>query len=64
MTGQDLKDLGRKAYGYGWQPKLAHYLGITPRHVRNLASAELLPVRYEKALLGLKITVDSAAKIS
>lgn len=64
MTGHDFSAFGHKAYGRGWQKKIAGYLGITDRHVRNLASAEQIPVRYEKALLGLKIAVDNAEQIS
>lgn len=65
MTGHDLKLLARTAYPNGDRSaQIAEYLGISARHARNLMAAEQLPKRYEKALLGLKILVDTQAKIS
>jgi hypothetical protein len=65
MTGNELKRLVQTVYPSGDRSQhLADYLGISPRHARNLMAAELLPKRYEKAVLGLKILVDTPANIS
>lgn len=64
MTGNELKTLAVNVYGDGWLNGLAAYLGITPRHVYNLVNEKNIHKKWERSVLGLKISVDSGAKIS
>ena len=39
----DMKTAGEALYGYEWQSKLAHALGVDPRRVRQWMSGERKP---------------------
>lgn len=40
MTPQELAAIGLASYGVNWQSPLARAIGISPRHMRRLASGE------------------------
>ena len=38
MTATELRELGKKAYGWGWQTRLARELGMSVRQVQRYAA--------------------------
>ena len=40
MTPQELKDIGEKLYGYGWQTQLSKELGVCTQTVRKWISGK------------------------
>lgn len=58
MTVAELREIGLKLFGYGWQTRIAEALGINPRTVRTwVAGADPVPGPASVALrLMLKAT--------
>tara|TARA_Y100000114_G_scaffold150790_1_gene166685 strand:+ start:1004 stop:1231 length:228 start_codon:yes stop_codon:yes gene_type:complete len=40
MKAEELKEIGIKLFGSGWQTHFAHSLGITPQHFRRYVSGK------------------------
>tara|TARA_R100000655_G_scaffold98671_1_gene142110 strand:- start:254 stop:481 length:228 start_codon:yes stop_codon:yes gene_type:complete len=40
MNAEELKEIGIKLFGSGWQTHFAHSLGITPQHFRRYVSGK------------------------
>jgi len=40
MNAEELKEIGIKLFGSGWQTHFAHSLGITPQHFRRYISGK------------------------
>lgn len=40
MTKEELENIGKKLFDYGWQTHLAKALGITPQHFRRYVSGK------------------------
>tara|TARA_R100001460_G_scaffold2629_2_gene8404 strand:+ start:5499 stop:5729 length:231 start_codon:yes stop_codon:yes gene_type:complete len=40
MNAEELKEIGIKLFGSGWQTHFAHSLGITPQHFRRYVSSK------------------------
>lgn len=53
MNVEEFRDLGQRAFGWGWQSRLARLLGINSRTVRKWASGDTpVPSWVEAALSG------------
>ena len=52
MTPEELKEIGIKIHGAGWQSRLARSLSINPRTVRRWAAGDsTIPTAVEKLLI-------------
>lgn len=60
MTAAELRKLGEKAYGWGWQTRLARELGMSLRQVQRYA-AGTTPVPAPTArLIGIICALEKA----
>lgn len=53
MTSDELRDIGERVFGYGWQTKLAAHLKIADRTVRRWAAGASIPAGAQEEIRAL-----------
>ena len=50
ITPKELENIGLSLYGWGWQTKIAEYLGVSPRTIRRYMAGQPIPLAVSLAV--------------